>query len=284
MDKNNNIYAGGQFTGAGMVSANNIAKFDGTNWSALGTGLNDVCVDILITQSGLIYACGDFTTAGSQNSKYISRWNGIAWDGLDNEFFPNGVIYFMQEKTNGILILSGNFDTIGGLEFSDGLVFYKNGSFYPNDIELPGSSTVNCFLFTDRFLYIGFNTAGTAISATVTSPTVDGNDILPIFKIVGPGKIWQIKNFTTGQALYFDGLTLLTGETVTIDLSTSNKTFISSFRGNIGNYVLDSSDIDFVLAPGTNNVSAYLTGDAASSKITMSWKPTYNTLDEALYD
>ncbi len=34
------LYAGGEFTAAGGVSANRIAKWDGESWSALGTGMN----------------------------------------------------------------------------------------------------------------------------------------------------------------------------------------------------------------------------------------------------
>src|SRR5215210_475016 len=34
------VYVGGSFTVAGNTVANNIAKWDGTNWSALGTGPN----------------------------------------------------------------------------------------------------------------------------------------------------------------------------------------------------------------------------------------------------
>ena len=35
-----NVYAGGAFTTAGGLPANYIAKWDGSNWSALGSGVN----------------------------------------------------------------------------------------------------------------------------------------------------------------------------------------------------------------------------------------------------
>jgi len=35
----NNLYAGGSFTNMGGVPATRIAKWDGANWSALGTGV-----------------------------------------------------------------------------------------------------------------------------------------------------------------------------------------------------------------------------------------------------
>jgi hypothetical protein len=33
------LYVGGQFTLAGGISANSIAKWDGTHWSSLGSGI-----------------------------------------------------------------------------------------------------------------------------------------------------------------------------------------------------------------------------------------------------
>ena len=36
-----NLYAGGYFTTAGGVTANYIAKWDGSAWSALGSGMNE---------------------------------------------------------------------------------------------------------------------------------------------------------------------------------------------------------------------------------------------------
>jgi hypothetical protein len=39
-DSDGNIYIGGHFTVVGRTSANYIAKWNGTSWSALGTGMN----------------------------------------------------------------------------------------------------------------------------------------------------------------------------------------------------------------------------------------------------
>jgi hypothetical protein len=40
-----NLYAGGDFETAGAVSATNIAKWNGSAWSALDSGLNGVVGD-----------------------------------------------------------------------------------------------------------------------------------------------------------------------------------------------------------------------------------------------
>ena len=56
------IYAGGSFTTAGGVSVNYIAKWNGSAWSALGSGMNYL-VDALVV--GHRRVCGGlFTTAG----------------------------------------------------------------------------------------------------------------------------------------------------------------------------------------------------------------------------
>jgi hypothetical protein len=79
---NNVLYAAGHFTTAGGVTASNIAKWDGSTWSALGatqgTG-NDVYA--LIVFNNLLYAGGSFLTAGGVSAHYVASWNGSAWSG-----------------------------------------------------------------------------------------------------------------------------------------------------------------------------------------------------------
>jgi len=65
---------GGAFTTAGGVSANGIAKWDGTQWSALGSGMNAGVVWALTAYNGELIAGGNFTTAGGQVSAYWARW------------------------------------------------------------------------------------------------------------------------------------------------------------------------------------------------------------------
>src|SRR5262249_20824902 len=80
------LYAGGDFTTAGGVAANRIAKWNGTSWAALGDGMNDA-VDALAvfdecgapTPCPALYAGGDFTTAGGGPALRIAKWNGTSW-------------------------------------------------------------------------------------------------------------------------------------------------------------------------------------------------------------
>ncbi len=68
-----NLYAGGMFDSAGGVAVHNIAKWDGSVWSALGSGVNSTVEALAIDQSGNLYVGGAFTTAGGKVSNYVAK-------------------------------------------------------------------------------------------------------------------------------------------------------------------------------------------------------------------
>ena len=76
-----NVYAGGDFTTAGGVTVDHIAKWNGTGWSALGTGTNSA-VNALAVRGTDVYAGGTFTTAGGVTANDIAKWDGTNWEAL----------------------------------------------------------------------------------------------------------------------------------------------------------------------------------------------------------
>ena len=68
----NDLYAGGVLTMAGGIPANRIAKWSGSNWSALGSGLNSQANALAIWDSDM-YVGGLFTTAGNKVSACVAR-------------------------------------------------------------------------------------------------------------------------------------------------------------------------------------------------------------------
>ena len=77
------LYAGGNFTTAGGSAANYIAQWNGSSWSALGSGMSvAIAVYALAVSGSTLYAGGDFTTAGGSAANYIAQWNGSSWSAL----------------------------------------------------------------------------------------------------------------------------------------------------------------------------------------------------------
>jgi hypothetical protein len=114
VDGAGNLYIGGDFTVVGDVIANHVAKWDGSAWSALDSGM-DGSVEALAVSGTNLYAGGLFWTAGGSAAKYIAKWNGSRWSalgsGMDGSFNP-WVRALAVSGTN--LYAGGGFTTAGG--------------------------------------------------------------------------------------------------------------------------------------------------------------------------
>ncbi len=75
IDGSGNLYVGGDFAVAGGGFANHIAKWDGTTWSALGSGINGIVYALAVSGSNL-YAGGSSRIPGQFRS--ITSRNGTA--------------------------------------------------------------------------------------------------------------------------------------------------------------------------------------------------------------
>ncbi|MCU0866583.1 MAG: hypothetical protein MUC36_22590 [Planctomycetes bacterium] len=76
------LVVGGQFTTAGGAPANSIARWDGTQWTSLGSGLTGViafAASMAVLPDGDLIVSGLFTQAGGQPANRYARWNGSAW-------------------------------------------------------------------------------------------------------------------------------------------------------------------------------------------------------------
>ena len=105
-----NVYVGGSFTNAGAVAANNIARWDGNQWSALGAGM-DYTVETIAISSTNVYAGGYFGVAGlASNVHSIAVWNGLAWAPLGS-----GVVMdvYTLSAGNGSVYVGGGFHMAG---------------------------------------------------------------------------------------------------------------------------------------------------------------------------
>lgn len=107
-----NLYAGGSFTTAGFTTVNNIARWNGSTWSAMG-GMNHT-VEALAVSGTNLYAGGWFTMAGFTAANSIARWNGSSWSALGSGMSGatvNPVYALAVSGTN--LYAGGLFPTAG---------------------------------------------------------------------------------------------------------------------------------------------------------------------------
>jgi trimeric autotransporter adhesin len=125
---NGDIYIGGEFSRAGDVLANNIARWDGTQWRAVGTivggpnGVNGPVYAIAVSPNGRVYAGGSFTTAAGTVSASNIAFFGTPppgnpqipqWQALGSG--TNGTVRAFAFDANQRLVVGGDFSQAGGL-------------------------------------------------------------------------------------------------------------------------------------------------------------------------
>jgi hypothetical protein len=108
---------------AGGLQANNVARWDGASWSALGSGVSNIYlwgVRCFHEYDGALIVGGDFLTAGGASAKYIARWDGIGWSTLGTGMYTGLGIpgVYDLEIFDDDLIAGGNFSTAGGTAVS----------------------------------------------------------------------------------------------------------------------------------------------------------------------
>lgn len=121
------LYVGGDFTTAGGMEANHIARWDGTNWSALegqlADGTNGTVRALQVFDDGTgpaLYAGGQFTTAGGSAANYVAKWDGSEWSGLKGPGGngANDIVWALSVFDDGsgpALYAGGDFTAAGGV-------------------------------------------------------------------------------------------------------------------------------------------------------------------------
>jgi len=116
------LYAGGAFVVAGGTPANRIARWDGTEWSPVGSGTSgEVYALGVFAFPGYLpalYVGGEFVSAGGVQAKHVAAWNGVSWFHLGSGL--NGAAWaFAMYEPDGwehgpLLHMGGGFSSAGG--------------------------------------------------------------------------------------------------------------------------------------------------------------------------
>jgi hypothetical protein len=286
IDKNDNLYAGGTFSGIGSDSSMaNIAKHDGSSWTALTSGANNTVNAVLVAEDGSLYAAGGFTTIGGVLANRIAKWNGQQWVALGSGL--NGTAKPLAfNSDNRLLYVGGAFTSAGGLSLADGLAIWNGSSWAHLDADIAFTNNILRIYNYKDSTYFGFDyTSGDSYTSYTQTITNNGTrSAYPKITISRSGgtsaSVQWIKNETTGSTLFIDH-SLLDGETLTIDCTEGRRKIYSSILGTVNQSILRSSDFgDFYLMPGHNNISVFV-NVVGSPTITanMQWRNTHWSAD-----
>ncbi len=164
------LYVGGDFTTAGGLTVNGVARWDGDAWHALGAGVSggvryQAPVVLALAVSGSdVYVGGRFTQAGDVPVSHVARWDGTAWyalgegvSGVADPFYGPAVAELAV--SGGDLYVGGDFTQAGGVEAS-GIARWDGAGWHALGSGVDGS--VGALLVDGGDLYVGgsFSTAG----------------------------------------------------------------------------------------------------------------------------
>lgn len=147
------VYLGGGFqNAAGIVTADYVAKWNGSAWSALGSngagnGAVDYTVYALALSGSDLYVGGVFqNVAGLPTADRVARWNGSAWSALGSNGAGNGALSqrVMDLEVRGSdLYLAGEFQNAGGILTADFVTKWNGSSYAPLGSNGAGNGALN---------------------------------------------------------------------------------------------------------------------------------------------
>jgi hypothetical protein len=114
------LYAGGYFSscGSGSGPMRSIARWDGTDWQPLASGIRGQVFALLMHDDGsglALYAAGAFTQAGTAVTHGVARWNGTHWSKLAGGVIDTAhALAEFDDGTGPALFAAGVFTNTGG--------------------------------------------------------------------------------------------------------------------------------------------------------------------------
>ena len=251
----NDVYIGGRFksvknsNGSVVANTKHIAKWNGSSWSALGRGTNNI-VNAIAVKGNEVYVGGAFTgipitdDSVDANCRFIAKWDGANWHpllkGVENEVMAIAVsgsdvfvggwfryVYNNEGKkvknTGGIVKWNGtNWVTVGGGAHSNVYSIITSGS----DIYVGG-----------LFRYVK-NSDGSKVPNTMRIAKWDGTNWHPLGEGIGGNAVLSMLK---------DGNDLFVGGVFTF-VKTNN----GSFLHNANNIVRWDGTNWYALAKGTD--------------------------------
>jgi len=193
------LYLGGGFTYIGSTLFRNIARYNGTNYSSVGGGVQGGLphINILDTYNNEIIAGGVFAYAGTGYANNIASWNGTTWNNMENGL--NGTVNdLVVDSINNFLYVSGSQTQLGNGNFVSSIVRW-NGHYW-EDTGLPNNLLSMVVCMYNKELYTSIFPLNSADIDTIIMH-FDGVNWISI-----PGLNWAAHNMCVyNDDLYLGG-------------------------------------------------------------------------------
>jgi hypothetical protein len=119
----NALYAGGTFQTIDGVAASNIAKWNGSSWQSLASGVSKNVNALAVFDDGsgpALFVGGAFQSAGGTPANFIAKWDGTSWTPLGSGLFGGPfAMKVYDDGTGPALYVAGNFSSAGGVPALD---------------------------------------------------------------------------------------------------------------------------------------------------------------------
>ena len=178
----NDVFVGGVFPTAGTERASNIARFDGTQWNALGRGINNEVFALTVTDDGTLYVGGNFNRAGNTNVNNVARWDGTEWSAVGSGM--NGFVRALGSGKNGVYA-TGDF-LVSGATFTSHIAQWNGSEWVGLGSGLEGRLTTTpsgrALAINNDEVYVGgiFAIAGGESSLNLARWSKPGNSNVPV--------------------------------------------------------------------------------------------------------
>ena len=127
---NGELIAGGRFVIPSVAGTNNIARWDGDSWAALGTGCTSN-VNAIEVFNGELIVGGLFLSAGGiAGTSYLAQWDGSSW----SAFAPGvtagstGGVLALQLHGTDLMVAGGPNFAVSGVAGSRGIAAWNGSS------------------------------------------------------------------------------------------------------------------------------------------------------------
>lgn len=168
---NGELYAGGHFTSAGGIGANNIAVWNGTVWDSVRSGIGVGFANFVYcfaVYNGTLYAGGIFRNAGGNPADYIAQWNGTSWSPVGSGIAVGNSAVYSLVVYNNKLIVGGRFTAAGGIP-ANNIASWDGAKWDTLAAGIRPNGIVLSMAAYDSILYVGgnFDSAGGQLANSI---------------------------------------------------------------------------------------------------------------------